>query len=200
MQRIISRAVWFGRITRRSRKIYRMDLDSRDGAGGSGRDGWDGAGPCGAKRALTPLTAVFGPAVPRKWNPVAFSLIRKTGLPHCCGWKGLGGAERSEAAREGRPGRCGAAGHARLAWRDGEGQQRRGRVVRVGGWVGGQTWAWAWMGRAGNAQGKAQQQGRLNPLPAATAFWWEPAGRRRVGSRRSSHGGRKFAIAEIAIY
>ena len=102
---------------------------------------------------------------------MAVSLIRKIGLPHCCGragWVGRGGEERG--GREGRPGRCGAAGHARLAWRDGEGQQRRGRVVRVGGWVGGQTWAWAWMGRAGNAQGKAQQQGRLNPLPAATAF------------------------------
>ena len=103
---------------------------------------------------------------------MAVSLIRKIGLPHCCGragWVGRGGEERG--GREGRPGRCGAAGHARLAWRDGEGQQRRGRVVRLGGWVGSQTLAWAWMGRARNAQGKEQQQGRLNPLPAATAFW-----------------------------
>ena len=49
----------------------------------------------------------------------------------------------------------------------GEGQQLWGSVVRVNGWEGGQTCAWAWMGRAGNAQGKAAG----HPLPVATAFW-----------------------------
>ena len=172
-------------------------LDSRDGAGGAGRDGWGAAGLCGAERVLS---SCFGPAVPRRRISVAVSLIRKIGLSHCCGRKGLGGAERSEAVIEGRPGRCGAAGHVRLAWCDGEGQQRRGSVVRVGGWGGGQTWVgvWnLWMGRAGNSQGKEQQQGRLN---SALFQPQQPSGEQPPGSRRSSHGGRNFDTAEISIY
>ena len=54
--------------------------------------------------------------------------------------------------------------------------------------------------RRGIAAGLAQQLGIIPPLPAAAFFWKIAAGRRRVGSRHSSHGGRNFAIAEIEIY
>ena len=66
-----------------------------------------------------------------------FRRFERLGYPTAAverGWPNLAGAERSEAARTGRPGRCGAAGDAKLAWHDGEGQQRRGSGV---GWVGG---------------------------------------------------------------
>ena len=85
------------------------------------RDGLGGAGLCGVGRALA---AVRGLAVPRSRIPAAVLLIRNIGDPTVA-------AERGGAGRRGVR-RCGA-GHARLAGRDGEGQRRRGGVVRVGG-------------------------------------------------------------------
>ena len=115
---------------------------------------------------------LFPVAVSPPGIPAAVSLIRKIGLPRCCGREGwvrrggkeLGGQGRAAWAMWG--GWAREAGVARWG-----GPAAAGKVEWVGGWGGGQTLAWAWMGRAGNAQGKAQQQGRLNPLPAATAFW-----------------------------
>ena len=63
----------------------------------------------------------------RRRIPAAFFLIRNIGRPYCCCGEGRGGAERGEAAEEGRPGRCGAV-HARLmqAGRDGIAAAGRG--------------------------------------------------------------------------
>ena len=62
----------------------------------------------------------------RRQIPAAVLLIQNIGRPYCCGGEGQGGAERGEAAWEGRPGRRGA-GHSRLAGRNGEGQRLRVR-------------------------------------------------------------------------
>ena len=97
----------------------------------SGKDGWGEAGLCSVGRALSSCSRPGGAA---EMNAGGGILIRNNGRPHCCSGEWRGGAGRGEAAGEGRPGRCGA-GHARLAWRNGETQRqwRQGRGVLVGG-------------------------------------------------------------------
>ena len=104
---------------------------SRDGAGGAGRDRWGGAGLCGAGRALSSCSRPDSAAEANRGGVFVDSKHWATPLL----WRrgaGRGGAERDEAAGEGRPGRYGA-GHARLAGCNGERQRRRGEVVWVGG-------------------------------------------------------------------
>ena len=108
----------------------------------------------------------------RRRIPAAFFLIRNIGRPYCCCGEGRGGAERGEAAEEGRPGRCGAV-HARLmqAGRDGIAAAGRGGAgLGRGGGRGvpsdvglGVARRVGRMGRAGTAKGEPQQQRWRNP-------------------------------------
>ena len=135
MQRMFQKLAWSSIQLGRAGAAQRgAGLSWTAGTGRAEREGTDGAG-LGCAVPSGHLAAVLGPAVPRRRIPVAVLLIRKIGLPHCCGregWVGRGGEERgcqgrAEWAMWGGWARE-AAGVARWG-----GQQRRGRVVRVGG-------------------------------------------------------------------
>ena len=99
----------------------------------------------------------------RRRIPVGVLLIRNIGRPRCYGGEGRGGAERGEAAREGRPGRCGA-GHARLAGRNWERQRRRGAGGGRGRSDVGLAWRVGPMGCAWTAQGEHSSRAGGTPL------------------------------------